>query len=80
MKSLRKVRWLAFALAALAFLQTPFVLPRAISQAGVDHRLILPFVMAFAMRVLFIGFLAKIWWDTRANAGNTDSFNPKPPS
>jgi uncharacterized membrane protein YdjX (TVP38/TMEM64 family) len=74
---LRKVRWIAFALAALGILQTPFVVPRALSLAIADHRLIATFVAAFAIRVLFIGFLAKIWWDTRENAHNPDSSNPK---
>jgi uncharacterized membrane protein YdjX (TVP38/TMEM64 family) len=65
---LKKVRWIAFALAALGILQTPFVIPGAVSHAIADHRLIAPFMMAFAIRVLFISFLAKIWWDTRASA------------
>jgi len=52
-------------LATIGILETPFVIPSAVSQAISDHRLIVPFVMAFAVRVLFIGFFSKIWWDTR---------------
>jgi hypothetical protein len=67
-EGLRKVRWIAFGLAAVGILQTPFVISNAISHATADHQLIVPFVMAFAIRVLFIGFLLKIWWNTRASA------------
>jgi len=77
-EGLRKVRWIAFALAAVGILQTPFVIPGAVSQAIADHRLIVPFVGAFAVRVLVIGFFSKIWWDTRASANSSpDSSNPK---
>jgi hypothetical protein len=57
----------SLALAAVGILQTPFVIPGALSQAIADHRLIAPFVGAFAIRVLVIGFFLKIWWDTRAS-------------
>ena len=77
---LRKIRWIAFALAAVGILQTPFVIPGAVSQAIADHRLVAPFVMAIAIRVLFIGFFAKIWWDTRASADSPDSSNSKKPA
>ena len=77
-EGLRKVRWIAFALAAVGILQTPFVIPGAVSQAVADHRLIVPFVGAFAVRVLVIGFFSKIWWDTRTSANSSpDSSNPK---
>jgi len=76
-EGLRKVRWIAFGLAALGILQTPVVISNAISQAGADHRLIVPFVMAFAIRVVLIGFFSKIWWDTRADA-NASPTSPKP--
>ena len=67
-ESLRKVRWIAFALAAGGMLETPFVIPNAISEARADHRMIVPFVMAFSIRVFFIGYLSKVWWDTRSSA------------
>jgi len=77
-EGLRKVRWIAFALAAVGILQTPFVIPNAVSKAITDHWLIIPFVVAFAIRVLVIGFFLKIWWDTRASADSSpDSPNPK---
>jgi len=77
-ESLRKVRRVAFALAAFGILQTPFVIPRAVSQAIADHRLIVLFLMAFAIRVLIIGGLLKMWWDTRGTANsNSDSSNLK---
>lgn len=76
-EKLRKVRWIAFALAAFGIVQTPIVVMNAISQAGADHRLIVPFVMAFAIRVVFIGFFLKIWWDTRADA-DASSTSTKP--
>jgi hypothetical protein len=76
-EGLRKVRWIAFGLAALGILQTPVVISNAISKAGADHRLIFPFIMAFAMRVVIIGFLSKIWWDTRADA-NAVSTSARP--
>jgi hypothetical protein len=64
---LRKVRWIAFGLAFIGIIQTPFVLRRAVTAIS-GHRLILviPFLLAFANRILFIGFMLKIWWDTRA--------------
>ena len=65
---LKKIRWIAFGLAAIGILQTPFVIPGAVSQAISDHRLIAPFAGAFTIRILVIGFLSKIWWDTRASA------------
>lgn len=67
-EGLRKIRWIAFVLAAVGILQTPFVIPGAVWAAIADHRLIAPFIGAFAIRVLVIGFLLKIWWDTRAGA------------
>jgi hypothetical protein len=76
-EKLRKVRWIAFGLAAFGILQTPIVIMNAISHAAADHGLIVPFVLAFAIRVLFIGFFLKIWWDTRADA-NASSTSPKP--
>jgi hypothetical protein len=77
-EGLRKVRWIAFALAAFGILQTPFVIPGAVSQVIVDHWLIFPFVGAFAIRVLVIGYFLKIWWDSRASADSgPDSSNPK---
>jgi len=80
-EGLKKVRWVALALAAVGILQTPFVIPDAVSKAIADHRLIALFLMAFAIRVLFIDFLSKIWWDTRANAGGRpDSPNSKKPA
>jgi hypothetical protein len=75
---LKKIRWIAFGLAAIGILQTPLVIPGAVSQAIADHRLIAPFVGAFAIRVLVIGFFSKIWWDTRASAETSrDGPNPK---
>jgi hypothetical protein len=81
-EGLRKVRWIAFALAAIGILQTPFVIPGAVSQSIADHRLIALFLGAFAIRVLVIGFFLKIWWDTRASVENRspDSSNPKKPA
>jgi len=76
-ESLRKVRWIAFGLAALGILQTPIVIANAISHAGADHRLIAPFVMAVVIRVVLIGFFFKIWWDTRADAPASPT-SPKP--
>jgi hypothetical protein len=67
-QGLVKFRWLFFVLAAIGIIETPFVIPGAVSRAIVDHRLIIPFVMAFAIRVLVIGYLLKIWWDTRSSA------------
>jgi hypothetical protein len=76
-EGLRKVRWIAFGLAALGILQTPVVIANAISTAGTDHRLIAPFVMAVVIRVVLIGFFLKIWWDTRADATASPT-SPKP--
>ena len=77
-EGLRKVRWAAFALAAIGILQTPFVIANAVSGATADHRLIAPFVGAFAIRVLVISFFLKIWWDTRASADSRPaSTDPK---
>jgi hypothetical protein len=76
-EKLKKVRWIAFGLAAFGIVQTPIVIMNAISRAGADHRLIVPFVLAFAIRVLFIGFFLKIWWDTRADASASPT-SPKP--
>jgi hypothetical protein len=59
-------------------LQTPFVVLGAVSNAIADHRLIAPFVGAFAIRVFVIGFFLKIWWDTRASADSSPhGSNPK---
>ncbi|MGD0544983.1 MAG: hypothetical protein ABSB65_11280 [Candidatus Acidiferrales bacterium] len=76
-EGLRKVRWIAFALAALGILETPFVIPNAMSQAMADHRLIVLFVMAFAIRIFIIGLLSKVWWDNRADA-NASPASPNP--
>ena len=65
---LRKYRWLFFALAAIAIAQSPFAIFTAISSATIDHRMILPMIIAFAIRFTFIGFFLKIWWDTRSSA------------
>jgi hypothetical protein len=73
-EKLKKVRWIAFGLAAFGIVQSPIVIMNAIPRASADHRLIVPFVLAFAIRVLFIGFFLKIWWDTRADADTS----PKP--
>jgi hypothetical protein len=68
---LKNVRWIALALAVIGIIQTPFAVAPAISKAIVDHRLIIPFVGTFAIRILFLGFMLKIWWDTRDNPKNT---------
>jgi len=65
---MRIFRWLFLALAVAGLVQTPFIIPEAVSQAIADHRLIAGYVGGFAIRFLFIGMFAKFWWDTRRSA------------
>jgi len=66
---LKKYRWLFFALAAIAIMQSPFATLNAISSATIDHRMILPMIIALSIRFTFVGFFLKIWWDTRRSPG-----------
>ena len=68
--ALRKYRWWIFAFAIAGIIQTPFVLPSALLQGANNHRLILPFGMALVIRFAVIGFLPKLWWDTRPATAN----------
>jgi FtsH-binding integral membrane protein len=70
-------RWLALALAVAGLVQTPFLIPEAVSQAAADHRLIFGYLVGFSIRFLFIIFFAKFWWDTRART-NSSTSQPKP--
>jgi hypothetical protein len=62
---LKKFRWAFFVFAVLGIADTPIEISRAASHASADHRLIFPFLGAFLIRFLVIGFFLKIWWDTR---------------
>jgi len=62
----RVFRWLALGLAVAGLVQTPFLIAEALSQAAADHRMIVGYLVGFLIRFLFIIFLAKFWWDTRA--------------
>lgn len=66
-EGVKKMRWIFLGLAVIGIVQTPFVIPPAISSAIADHRLIIPFVVALVIRILFIGFFLKIWWETGRN-------------
>ena len=64
-EGLRKLRWLFFLGAAIEIAYTPSAILTAISSAKSDHRLIIPFAGALAIRLLVIGFFLKIWWETK---------------
>jgi hypothetical protein len=75
---LKKFRWGFFALAIIGVLETPVRLASAIPEVIADHRVIFPFVLAFAIRFLLIGWLLKVWWDTRGNVDpNPEGSNPR---
>jgi len=61
-------RWLALALAVAGLVQTPFLIPEAVSQGTADHRMIPGYLVGFTIRFLFIVLFAKFWWDTRGSA------------
>jgi FtsH-binding integral membrane protein len=73
----RVFRWLALGLAVAGLVQTPFLIAEALSQAAADHRMIVGYLVGFLIRFLFIIFLAKFWWDTRAR---TDTAQTPPRS
>src|SRR5437899_7513145 len=62
-EGLKKVRWLFFALAAIGIAGTPSAILPVLSNATSDHRLAILFVDALVIRLLFIGFFLKIWWE-----------------
>ena len=63
---LKKFRWFLFAFAIGGLIQTPFVTANAIAVASTDHRVIVPFLLAFAIRCFVIFCLFKVWWETRS--------------
>jgi len=71
--ALRKYRWWFFTFAIGGIIQTPFVVPAGVAQAVSDHRLILPLGLALIIRFSVIGALLKIWWDARADIGNSEN-------
>jgi len=75
---LKKLRWLFFALAAIGIVYTPSAILTVFSNAASDHRLIIPFAGALVIRLLFIGFFLKIWWETGKKSGATS--NPDGPT
>ena len=70
-EGLKKLRWLFFALAAIGIAYTPYAILTVFSNATSDHRLIIPFAGALVIRLLFIGFFLKIWWETGKKSGKT---------
>jgi len=72
-ESLKKLRWLFFALAVIGIAYTPSAILTLVSDATADHRLIIPFTLALVIRLLFIGFFLKIWWETGKKSGTTSN-------
>jgi hypothetical protein len=70
-EGVKKLRWLFFALAAIGLAGTPSAILTVVSNASSDHRLIIPFVGALVIRLLFIGFFLNIWWETGKKSGKT---------
>jgi hypothetical protein len=70
-EGLKKLRWLFFALAAIGIAYTPSAILTVISNATSDHQLIIPLAGALVIRLLFIGFFLKIWWETGKKSGKT---------
>ena len=62
---LARFRWLWFVLAILAILDTPSATIDAVHLAQTDHRLILPAILAFTIRVGWICVFLWIWWKYR---------------
>jgi hypothetical protein len=77
-EGLRKLRWLFFAVAAIGIVYTPSAILTVFSITRSDHRLIIPSVGALVIRLLFIGFFLKIWWETGKKSGT--SLNPDGPT
>lgn len=77
-EGLKKLRWLFFALAAIGIAYTPSAILTVLSIARSDHRLIIPFVGALVIRLVFIGFFLKIWWETGKKSGTTSNPNGLP--
>ena len=63
-----RFRWLYFALAMLAILDTPFAVINAFHSSQPDHRLNLILIYAFAMRFVWIGLFFSLWWRHRPRA------------
>ena len=74
----KKLRWLFFALAVIGIAYTPSAILTVFTNAMSDHRLIIPFAGALVIRLLFIGFSLKIWWETGKKSGATP--NPDGPT
>jgi hypothetical protein len=76
---MKVVRWLFLAAAVAGLVQTPFLIPESVAQMRADHRLIAIYPIGFAIRFLFIGLFAKLWWDTRKKSDRIHSDSrPKP--
>jgi hypothetical protein len=74
-EGLKKLRWWFFALAAIGIAYTPSAILTVFSNATSDHRLIIPFVGALLIRLLFIGFFLKIWWETGKKSGTSSNLD-----
>ena len=72
-EGLKKLRWLFFAMTAIGIAYTPSAILTVFSIATSDHRLIIPAAGALVIRLLFIGFFLKIWWETGKKSGTSSS-------
>ena len=76
-EGLKKLRWFFFVLAAIGIAYTPSEILRAVSEAKSDHRLIFGYAIGLVIRLLFIFYSFKIWWETRPK--NNPTPNPNSP-